>query len=208
MQRKVVYIMRIGYIRVSTVDQNEDRQKMLLDPFNIDLYFSEKVSGKNVEDRTELQTLLKLVTRKKAENETDIVYVTELARLARSAADLYKIADIFGKNNVQLVSVKERIDTTTSTGKLLFGLLAVLAEFERDLIHERQAEGIAAAKAQGKSLGRPKVSYSEEKFDELYSLYQQRLVTAVSMAKQLSISPATLYRILAKRKEENIKNIT
>lgn len=200
--------MRIGYIRVSTVDQNEDRQKMLLDPFNIDLYFSEKVSGKNVEDRTELQTLLKLVTRKKAENETDIVYVTELARLARSAADLYKIADVFSKNNVQLVSVKERIDTTTSTGKLLFGLLAVLAEFERDLIHERQAEGIAAAKAQGKSLGRPKVSYSEEKFDELYGLYQKRLVTAVSMSKQLGISPATLYRILAKRKEENIKNIT
>lgn len=194
--------MRVGYIRVSTTEQNEERQILALKKFEIERWFSEKKSGKNASDREQLQEMLRFV------RDGDVVYVSELSRLARSTVDLYSIAAEFEKKNVQLVSVKENIDTTSATGRLLFGLLAVLAQFERELIHERQAEGIAAARAQGKALGRPKVSYSEEKFDELYSLYQKRLITAVSMSKQLGISPATLYRILAKRKEENIKNIT
>lgn len=192
--------MRVGYIRVSTTEQNEERQILALKKFEIERWFSEKKSGKSASDREQLQEMLRFV------RDGDVVYVSELSRLARSTVDLYSIAAEFEKKSVQLVSVKENIDTTTATGRLLFGLLAVLAQFERELIHERQAEGIAAARAQGKSLGRPKVSYSEEKFDELYSLYQKRLITAVSMSKQLGISPATLYRILAKKKEEDMKH--
>ncbi len=192
--------MRVGYIRVSTTEQNEERQILALKKFEIERWFSEKKSGKNASDREQLQEMLRFV------RDGDVVYVSELSRLARSTVDLYSIAAEFEKKSVQLVSVKENIDTTTATGRLLFGLLAVLAQFERELIHERQAEGIAAARAQGKSLGRPKVSYSEEKFDELYSLYQKRLITAVAMSQQLGISPATLYRILAKKKEDDIKN--
>lgn len=192
--------MRVGYIRVSTTEQNEERQILALKKFEIERWFSEKKSGKNASDREQLQEMLRFV------RDGDVVYVSELSRLARSTVDLYSIAAEFEKKSVQLVSVKENIDTTTATGRLLFGLLAVLAQFERELIHERQAEGIAAARAQGKSLGRPKVSYSEEKFDELYSLYQKRLITAVAMSRQLGISPATLYRILAKKKEDDIKN--
>ncbi len=193
--------MRVGYIRVSTTEQNEERQILALKKFEIERWFSEKKSGKNASDREQLQEMLRFV------RDGDVVYVSELSRLARSTVDLYSIAAEFEKKNVQLVSVKENIDTTSATGRLLFGLLAVLAQFERELIHERQAEGIAAARAQGKSLGRPKVSYSEEKFDELYSLYQKRLVTAVSMSKQLGISPATLYRLLAQRKKEDIEEM-
>ena len=192
--------MRVGYIRVSTKDQNEERQVMALEKYEIERWFSEKKSGKNT-DREQLQEMLRFV------RDGDIVYVSELSRLARSTVDLYAIAAEFEKKRVQLVSVKENIDTTTATGRLLFGLLAVLAQFERELIHERQAEGIAAAKEKGKPLGRPRVVFSEEKFNELYVLYQKRLVTAVSMAGQLGISTATLYRLLAKKKEEDIKSV-
>ena len=150
--------MNVAYVRVSTVQQNEDRQVSALGKYDIEKWFTEKVSGKDM-NRPKLQEMLNFV------REGDTIFITELSRLARSTLDLYKIAGLLDEKKVNLISMKENIDFSTATGKMLFGLLAVLAQFERDLIRERQAEGIAIAKAQGKKLGRPRVEVPEDIFD-------------------------------------------
>ena len=194
--------MKIGYIRVSTEDQNEDRQDMILKPYNLNLIFREKISGKNME-RSELKAMMTLIQRNKEDGERDTVYVTEIARLARSSADLYKIIGIFEKNDTDIVSVTEpAINTTTPQGRLFFGIMASLAEFERELIRSRQRDGIAAAKAAGKKFGRPRKEFVQADFNDCYRLYQQRKITVSDMAKRLKISRATVYRLLfAKRNE-------
>ena len=194
--------MKIGYIRVSTEDQNEDRQDMLLKPYNLNLVFREKVSGKNME-RSELKAMMTLIQRNEEDGERDTVCVTEIARLARSSADLYKIIGIFEKNDTDIVSVTEpAINTTTPQGRLFFGIMASLAEFERELIRSRQRDGIAAAKAAGKKFGRPRKEFAQADFNDCYRLYQQRKITVSDMAKRLKISRATVYRLLfAKRNE-------
>ena len=199
--------MKIGYIRVSTEDQNEDRQDMLLKPYNLNLIFREKVSGKDM-NRKELQAMKALISRNKDDGEIDTVYVTEIARLARSTADLYKLVEFFEEHNTNLVSVNEKmVDTTTPQGKAFFGFIAIMAEFERELIRSRQRDGIAAAKAAGKHLGRPFRKYDKDEFDKLFKQYQDRLVTITEMGKKLGLSRATGYRLIADKKEELKKEI-
>lgn len=199
--------MKIGYIRVSTEDQNEDRQDMLLKPYNLNLIFREKVSGKDM-NRKELQAMKALISRNKDDGEIDTVYVTEIARLARSTADLYKLVEFFEEHNTNLVSVNEKmVDTTTPQGKAFFGFIAIMAEFERELIRSRQRDGIAAAKAAGKHLGRPFRKYDKDEFDKLFKQYQDRLVTITEMGKKLGLSRATVYRLIADKKEELKKEI-
>ena len=187
--------MNVGYIRVSTKEQNTERQKMVLDKYGIEKYFEEKVSGKDT-NREELQKLRDFV------REGDVVYVSDLSRLARNLADLLTITKEFQEKNVQFVSDKEKIDTTSATGRLVFHLIASIAEFERDIIRERQQDGIDAAKAAGKNCGRPCREVSEDTFKECYSLYQQRLLTVTDISKRLGVSRATVYRLIAKRNGE------
>ena len=199
--------MKIGYIRVSTEDQNEDRQDMLLKPYNLNLVFREKVSGKNME-RSELKAMMTLIQRNKEDGERDTVYVTEIARLARSTADLYKIIETFEKHDTDIVSVTEpAINTTTPQGRLFFGIMASLAEFERELIRSRQRDGIAAAKAAGKHLGRPYRKYDKDEFDNLFKQYQQRLITITDIGKKLGLSRATVYRLMESKKKELTKEV-
>ncbi len=187
--------MRVGYIRVSTSEQNTERQKMVLAKYNIEKFFEEKKSGKNTQ-RKKLEEMRNFV------REGDVVYVSELARLARNLSDLLVITKEFQEKGVQLVSDKENIDTSSATGRLVFHMIASLAEFERDLIRERQAEGIAAAKEAGKNIGRPRKEFAQADFDDCYRLYQQRKLTVSDMAKRLGVSRATVYRLLfAKRNE-------
>ena len=193
--------MNIGYIRVSTKEQNLDRQKMILSKFKIEKFFEEKVSGKNT-NRPKLEEMRNFV------REGDTVFVADLSRLARSLPDLLEITQEFQKNGVQLVSAKENLDTATATGRLLFHVIASLAEFERDVIRERQAEGIASARLAGKNCGRPVKKYDKALFDELYKKYQKRLVTVTEMASKLKLSRATVYRLLeAENQKEEPKNI-
>ena len=189
--------MRVAYVRVSTSEQNTDRQKMILSKYDIEKYFEEKKSGKDTE-RPKLQEMRNFV------REGDVVYVSELARLARNLSDLLTITKEFQEKNVQLVSDKEQIDTSSATGRLVFHMIASLAEFERDLIKERQAEGIAAAKLEGKHLGRPFRNYDEDEFQRLYGLYQKRLNTVTDIAKGLHLSRATVYRLIEKEKAKQI----
>ena len=194
--------MRIGYVRVSSEDQNEERQKIALGKYNIEKWFIDKKSGKNM-DREDFQKMMLFIRN----DSDDVVYVSELSRLARSTLDLYNIMEVFNAKGVQLVSDKESIDTSTPTGRAMFGFMAVMAQFERELIHERQAEGIAAAKAAGKHIGRPFRKYDKEEFDKLFKRYQERLITITDIGKKLGLSRATVYRLIEVKKKEILNDI-
>ena len=194
--------MKIGYIRVSSSDQNEERQRLALQKYGIERWYVDKKSGKNM-DRPDFQSMMDYLR----EDSNDVVYVSELSRLARSTLDLYNIMEEFKAKGVQLVSDKENIDTSTATGRAIFGFFAVMAQFERELIHERQAEGIAAAKAAGKHIGRPFRKYDKEEFDKLFKRYQERLITITDIGKKLGLSRATVYRLIEVKKKEILNDI-
>ena len=121
---------KIGYARVSTLDQNLERQLDLLKQYGVDHIFQEKMSGTK-RDRPELNKMLSHVTA------GDTIVVESLSRLGRSTKDLIELVELLGQKQVQLVSLKESIDTSTPTGKLLFTLMSAMAQFERDVIAER-----------------------------------------------------------------------
>ena len=135
--------MKIGYVRVSTVDQNEERQIEGLQKYGIDKWYMEKVSGKNA-DRPELQKMLAEA------KEGDAIYVHDFSRLARSTKDLLEIVEDLNSRGIHVVSNKENIDTNTNSGKLMLTMFAAIYEFERTNMLERQAEGIEIAKREGK----------------------------------------------------------
>ena len=133
--------MNIAYIRVSTVEQNEARQVEAMKEYNIDKVYQEKVSAKNT-NRLKLQEMLDFA------REGDTIYVADFSRLARSTKDLLELVELLESKGVQLVSIKENIDTSTPNGKLMLTMLGAINEFERANMLERQREGIAIAKAE------------------------------------------------------------
>lgn len=187
--------MRVAYIRVSSVDQNLDRQRLELDENKIEKWFEEKASGKDTE-RPELKRMLEFL------REGDTLYISDFSRLARSVVDLLKICDELNRKNVKLVSMKEKIDTNTNEGRLMLTVIGAIAEFERAIIRERQAEGIAIAKAKGRYAGRKPMKINQDFFDECYRLWRERKMTLVDLAKRLNISRSTAYRLIKKREEE------
>ena len=185
----------IAYIRVSSEDQNTSRQEELFKSYNIDKYYIEKVSGKNIKDRPELQKMMDYV------REGDIVYVESISRFGRSLQDLLTLINQLNEKGVQFKSLKEGdIDTTTPTGKLVFSIFASLAEFERETIKQRQAEGIAIAKANGVYKGRVKKTIDHNQFLSLYKRWQNGEIQKKYMAKKLGVSMATLDRRIAEYK--------
>lgn len=178
---------KIAYIRVSTADQNPERQREMLEKEGIDRWFEEKVSGKDT-NRVELQKMLEYV------REGDTVYVEDFSRLSRSVKDLLQVADLLQSKGVQLVSKKENVDTSTATGKLMLTMIGAIAEFERMNILERQREGIEIAKREGKYRGRPRKKH--ENFNEIYDRWQNKEITAVSASKMLEVSRGTFYNLV------------
>ena len=136
----------IAYIRVSSEDQSEARQIETMKQYNIDRYFTEKKSGKNT-DRPQLQEMLRYI------REGDVVYIADFSRLARSTLDLLTLVNDFKDRNITLVSIKECVDTSTATGRLMLQMIGAINEFERVNLLERQKEGIAIAKKEGKYKG-------------------------------------------------------
>ena len=181
--------MKVGYVRVSTQEQNEARQMEAMKGFGIDKYFIEKKSGKNTTDRPQLQAMLDFV------REGDTVYIHSLDRLARSTQDLLNIVEQLQAKGVELHSDKEAIDSNTPTGKLMLTMIAAINQFERENLLERQREGIAIAKEQGKYKGRKQVK--PEAWEEAYSKYKAREIKSVSeLAKVLGISRPTVYKLI------------
>ncbi|MCL2768070.1 MAG: recombinase family protein [Synergistaceae bacterium] len=177
---------KIGYIRVSATDQNTDRQEMILKELNLDKYFIEKISGKNT-DRSQLKRLMEYV------RESDTVYIESISRLARSTKDLLNIVQQLQEKSVELVSLKENIDTTTPQGRFVLTIFGALSELERENILQRQKEGIAAAKIKGKKFGRPKVDKPKE-WDSVIGLWQEKKITAVEAMRRLNLNRGTFYR--------------
>ena len=181
--------MRVAYVRVSTVEQNEARQTEALEKHNIEKWFIEKVSGKDM-NRPELQNLLDFV------REGDTVYVHDFSRLARSTKDLLEIVERLNKKGVHLVSNKENVDSSTPTGKLMLTMIGAIAEFERQNLLDRQQEGIAIAKREGKYKGRKPVEVNTDAFKVQYNRYLSREISKVELSKQLGVSRPTLDKMI------------
>ena len=180
--------MNIGYVRVSTVDQNEARQVEALKKYGIEKWYSEKVSGKNL-NRPKLQEMLDFV------REGDTIYIHDFSRISRSVKDLLSLIDLLEAKKVHLVSLKENLDTSTPAGRLMLTMIGAINEFERANLLERQAEGIAIAKAKGKYKGRKAIEINEA-FIEGYNKYLARKLSKSALAKELGVSRPTLDKLI------------
>ena len=180
--------MKIGYVRVSTVDQNEARQVEALKKYGIEKWYSEKVSGKDL-NRPKLQEMLDFV------REGDTIFVHDFSRISRSVKDLLSLIDLLEAKKVHLVSVKENLDTSTPAGRLMLTMIGAINEFERANLLERQAEGIAIAKAKGKYKGRKAIEINEA-FIEGYNKYLARKLSKSALAKELGVSRPTLDKLI------------
>ena len=186
--------MKIAYVRVSTVEQNEARQTESLKKYGIEKWFTEKISAKDT-NRPELQQMIDFA------REGDTIYIHDFSRLARSTKDLLDIVDLLQSKNIHLVSNKENIDTSTPTGKLMLTMIAAINEFERTNLLERQREGIAIAKREGKYKGRK--PFSSYKFEDLYIQYSHRKINKTEFAKLLGTSRPTLDKLIRKYENRN-----
>jgi DNA invertase Pin-like site-specific DNA recombinase len=180
--------MLVGYARTSTVDQvaGFEAQIAELEAIGCEKIFQEQVSS--VADRSQLDAALEFVREK------DTLVVTKLDRLARSTAHLFSIIERLEDKRVGLRILNIDLDTTTPTGRLMITLLAGIAQFEREMMLERQREGIAKAKAAGRYKGRKPIG--EDVKREVLRLVEEGKTKAY-IAKQLGISQASVYRILS-----------
>lgn len=177
--------MVAAYARVSTADQNLDRQKDALEKYGIDKLYCEKISGTK-KSRPELDRMLAEL------QEGDTIVIESLSRLGRSVKNLAELMEVLNSRNIRLVSLKETIDTTSSTGRLLFTILSSLAQFERDVLVERTQEGLKAARARGRYGGRPKTKESAVK--KAVALYDTGQYTLKEIQEMTGISASTIYR--------------
>lgn len=183
---------KVGYIRVSTIEQNTESQKSLLQNFKLDKVFEEKVSGKNTQ-RPQLKAMLEYV------REGDTVYVKDLSRLARNTKDLLDIVEYLNNKGVGLFSIKESIDTSSNFGKLMITFLGAIYEFERANLLERQKDGIAIAKKLGKYKGRKQIK-KPANFSEIYEKWKNRKISSLNAIRELNISEYAFYKFV---REEN-----
>jgi len=179
---------RIGYARVSSEAQNLDRQEDALGSLNLDRVFSDKASGRNA-DRPGLQQLLDFL------REGDTLYVESISRIARSTRDLLVIIERLEARGVNFVSLKESIDTSTPQGRFILTIFAALAELERESIHQRQREGIEAARARGRVMGRPKADYPAE-WNQVITEWHAGTITATAAMKRLNLRRTTFYKLV------------
>ena len=179
--------MKIGYIRISSVDQNTARQEVLMQELGVDQIFIDRISGKNI-DRPELKRMMTFV------RQGDTVIVESISRFARNTRDLLELVEQLTRKGVEFVSKKEAIDTTTPSGKFMLTIFGAVAELEREYILQRQKEGIAIAKANGTYKGRPPTACPD--FDWVVTLWQSGEITAQEASRRLGISPSTFYRKL------------
>jgi DNA invertase Pin-like site-specific DNA recombinase len=180
--------MKIGYARVSTLEQNLDLQIDALEKAGCKKIITDEISG-SVAERPGLTRL------KEDLREGDTVVVWRLDRLGRSLKHLIALVNEFELLKVGFESLQESINTTTSTGQLIFHMFGALAEFERNLIRERTKAGLASARARGRLGGRPK-QLNSNKRQLVIKLYKEREHTVLEICKMMGISKPTLYQYL------------
>lgn len=187
--------MKVGYVRVSTAEQNTARQEVIMEQLGVEKVFMDKMSGKNT-DRPQLQEMLSFV------REGDTLVVESISRLARSTKDLLRIMEELDKKKVKFVSQKESIDTSTPNGVFMMTIFAAMAQLERETMLARQREGIEIAKAEGKYRGRKPVEVDEEKFRQLYNDWQNGKSTPKIMMNELGLKPTTFWRKVKEYREK------
>lgn len=187
-------VMRIGYGRVSTRDQNPDAQEDSLKAAKCDQIFIDKASGK-LASRPELDKALI------AAREGDEFVITKLDRLGRSLKNLIELSERLQRNGINLIVTDQSIDTSTPQGRMFFHILGAVAEFERELTAERTRDGLAAARARGRVGGRKQalkprqVNLAQEMYDELGD-DGKRKHTVQDIADELGVARTTIYRYL------------
>jgi len=180
--------MDIGYIRVSTHEQNEMRQIEMMKEKGIDKLFIDKCSGKNT-NRPELKNMLEFI------REGDNLYIESFSRLARNTQNLLELVEyITETKKAHLISLKESIDTSTAAGKMMLGIIGSIYQFERECLLERQKEGIRIAVAQGKYKGRKKIEFPDQ-WEEIYQKYKVREITGTKAIELLNLKRTTFYKL-------------
>ena len=177
--------MKIGYIRVSTQEQNTMRKEVLMEALGVDEVYIDRMSGKNA-NRPELQKMMEYVRK------GDTVIVESISRFARNTRDLLELVEKLTAKGVECVSRKEAIDTTTPTGKFMLTVFGAVAELEREYILQRQWEGIAIAKELGKYKGRKPIVSPE--FEQVTAKWRSGTITAAEAMRMLHMSKTTFYR--------------
>lgn len=180
--------MLIGYARVSTDDQNLDLQQDALQKAGCERTYEDRLTGAKA-DRPGLQRALEDARK------GDTIVVWRLDRLSRSLKDLIEIVALLETKGTGLKSLQESIDTTQSSGKLVFHIFAALAEFERNLIRERTQAGLLAARARGRKGGRPK-ALNQDKQALAVKLYREKKHTIAQICKMMGLSKPTLYKYI------------
>ncbi len=181
--------MKIGYIRISSADQNTARQEVLMQELGVEQVYIDRMSGRNT-DRPELQRMMNYV------REGDTVIVESISRFARNTRDLLELIDYLNRKNMEFVSKKESIDTSTPTGKFMLTIFGAVAELEREYILQRQREGVEIAKANGIYKGRKPLE--RENFAQVVTLWESDRITAVEAMRRLNLKPSTFYRKVRK----------
>ncbi|UWP99463.1 recombinase family protein [Aliiroseovarius crassostreae] len=178
----------IGYARVSSSGQSVAVQKEILEANGATTVKTEKASGRSRADRHKLNEVLEWI------EEGDTLMVTRMDRLARSVSDLHNIVGELNKKGAHLRVTEQDIDTTTPQGRLMFSMLGAIAEFENDLRKDRQAEGIAKAKAEGRFNGRP-VTIDHEAIRRA----RDEGMKPAQIAKEFGIARSSVYRAIAEK---------
>ena len=174
--------MKVGYIRVSTAEQNTARQEVLMQTLGVDAVYIDRMSGKST-DRPELQRMMSFV------REGDTIIVESISRFARNTRDLLDLIEKLTERNVKFMSKKESI---TPTGKFMLTVFGAVAELERSYILQRQREGIEIAKERHIYKERKPIEISD--FGPVVSLWRNGNITAVEAMRRLNMSPSTFYR--------------
>lgn len=187
--------MKIGYIRVSTEEQNTIRQEIIMQELGVEKLYVEKVSGKSTENRPQLKEMMSFI------REGDVVVVESISRFARSTSDLLKLVEQLREKKVDFVSQKETIDTTTPQGMFMLTVFGAMAQLERETILQRQREGIEAAKAAGKYKGRKPIEVNKEDFDREYKRVVDGECTNKYVMDKLGLKRNTYYRFVADYKK-------
>lgn len=179
--------MKVGYVRVSTKEQNTARQEVLMKELGVEKVYIDKASGKNT-DRKQLNEMMNFI------REGDEVIVESISRFARNTKDLLNLVEQLTEKGVKFISKKEAIDTSTASGKFMLTVFGAMAELEREYILDRQKEGIEIAKAEGKYKGRQKIEVNNDEFEKVYKKWKSGEITGRKAMELLNLKPNTFYR--------------
>lgn len=189
--------MKVGYVRVSTTEQNTARQEVMMEQLGVEKIFMDKASGRSRDARPGLEKMLDFI------REGDVVVVESISRFARSTKDLLNLMSELKEKDVQFVSQKEQIDTSSPQGQFVLTLFGALAQLETDTNAQRQREGIEIAKAEGKYKGRKPIAIDPELLCEIHKKWYNDEITTQYAMKRLGLSRNTFYRRMWEYEKEN-----